>query len=186
VGHLLGETTGTLHGGTYLVQVADVTRIRPEVGNTAAVSSGLDLNKNGLVQVSDITSMRAYIGLLSLRNITIPPAGSSEEGEGGSDPSGLFLLPAIETKGDEQSIALPRGDDFLLPRSASISSRLTSWVFTVSPINETARIDLSNDDSVATGGISRWRQSFGLDEAMVDKVFGEDNWSRRAFRRRNR
>jgi len=193
VGHLLGETTGTLHGGAYLVQVADVTRIRPEVGNTAAVSSALDLNKNGLVQVSDITSMRAYIGLLSLRNITIPPAGSSEEGEGGFDASGLFLLPAIETKGDGQAIALPRGDDFLLPRSASISSRLTSWVFTVSPINETARIDLSkdardlsNDDSVATGGISRWRQSFGLDEAMVDKVFEEDNWSRRAFRRRNR
>jgi hypothetical protein len=82
LGHLLGETTGTLSSGSYIVQVADVLKIRPEVGSTANVSSILDINKNGLIQVSDILAFRTDVGLLSLRNITIPAAGSGSEGEG--------------------------------------------------------------------------------------------------------
>ena len=186
VGHLLGETTGTLNGGAYLVQVADVTRIRTEVGNTAAVSSALDLNKNGLVQVSDITSMRAYIGLLSLRNITIPPAGSSEEGEGGSDLSGRYVLPIIEMKRNVEGNALSREVGFLLPHPTAIAVRLASWDFTVSPINEAARTDLSNGGGLATEEDSRWRSSVDLDEVCVDQVFEGDMWGGRALRRRNR
>lgn len=82
LGHLRGETTGTLSSGSYIVQVADVLKIRPEVGSTANVSSILDINKNGLIQVSDILAFRTDVGLLSLRNITIPAAGSGSEGEG--------------------------------------------------------------------------------------------------------
>jgi hypothetical protein len=82
IGHLFGETTGTLTGGAYLVQTADVVRIRPQVGNSATVSNVLDINKNGLIQISDITGFRAQVGVLSLRNITIPEAGSGSEGEG--------------------------------------------------------------------------------------------------------
>ena len=82
IGHLFGETTGTLTGGAYLVQTADVVRIRPQVGNSATVSNVLDINKNALIQISDITGFRAQVGVLSLRNITIPEAGSGSEGEG--------------------------------------------------------------------------------------------------------
>jgi hypothetical protein len=82
IGHLFGETTGTLTGGAYLVQTADVVRIRPQVGNSATVSNVLDINKNGLIQISDITGFRTQVGVLSLRNITIPEAGSGSEGEG--------------------------------------------------------------------------------------------------------
>jgi len=82
IGHLFGETTGTLTGGAYVVQTADVVRIRPQVGNSATVSNVLDINKNGLIQISDITGFRAQVGVLSLRNITIPEAGSGSEGEG--------------------------------------------------------------------------------------------------------
>jgi len=82
IGHLLGETTGTLSGGSYVVQVADVLKIRPDVGSPANVSNILDINKNGLIQVSDILAFRTDVGSLSLRNITIPAAGSGSEGEG--------------------------------------------------------------------------------------------------------
>jgi hypothetical protein len=93
LGHLLGETTGTLSSGSYIVQVMDVTKIRPEVGSTANVSNVLDINKNGLIQVSDILSFRSSVGLLSLRNITIPAAGSGSEGEG----YGRFSIPSPMT-----------------------------------------------------------------------------------------
>jgi hypothetical protein len=83
IGHLLGETTGTLTDGVYIVQVADITLIRPSVGSLANVASVVDVDKSGIVQVADITSFRSQVGLLSLRNITIPAdTGSRGDGSG--------------------------------------------------------------------------------------------------------
>ena len=82
IGHLLGETTGLSQKDNYIVQVADVAKIRSEVGKTATVGSPLDINKNGIIQVSDITGFRTSVGSLILSNLTIPPQGSLAEGEG--------------------------------------------------------------------------------------------------------
>ena len=111
LGHLLGETTGTLSGGSYVVQVADVLKIRPDVGSPANVSNILDINKNGLIQVSDILAFRTDVGLLSLRNITIPAAGSGSEGEGYGRFSLLAPSPnfgSTEKLGTNQLIIAPR------------------------------------------------------------------------------
>jgi hypothetical protein len=81
IGHLLGETTGLSQQDNYIVQVADVAKIRSEVGKTATVGSPLDINKNGIIQVSDITGFRTSVGSLVLSNLTIPPQGSLAEGE---------------------------------------------------------------------------------------------------------
>ena len=82
IGHLLGETTGLSQQNTYVVQVADVVKIRPEVGKATTVGSPLDINKNGIIQISDITAFRTSVGSLALSNLTIPPKGSVAEGEG--------------------------------------------------------------------------------------------------------
>jgi hypothetical protein len=82
IGHLLGETTGLSQQDTYVVQVADVAKVRPDVGKAATVGSPLDINKNGMIQISDITAFRPSVGSLVLSNLTIPPRGSVAEGEG--------------------------------------------------------------------------------------------------------
>jgi len=89
IGHLYGETNGTLTDGSFLVQIADINVIRPGVGSIAPVTSRIDLNKNGLVQVSDILLMRSFVGIGILRNITIPASGSDAEGEGNSQSNSL-------------------------------------------------------------------------------------------------
>jgi hypothetical protein len=108
VGHLFGETNGTLSGGVYSVSVADVTRIRPAVGTLAPVSSVLDINKNGSIQVSDITAMRSFVGVGQLRNITIPASGSGSEGEGGGGgqgaPTPLPELPSVGVPARTESL----------------------------------------------------------------------------------
>ena len=117
LGHLLGETTGTLSSGSYVVQVADVAKIRPEVGSTANVSNILDINKNGLIQVSDILTFRSSVGLLSLRNITIPAAGSGSEGEG----YGRFSIPS--------PMAPVGGMDKFVSTNLAIAPRWTGRVY---------------------------------------------------------
>jgi hypothetical protein len=117
LGHLLGETTGTLSSGSYIVQVMDVTKIRPEVGSTANASNVLDINKNGLIQVSDILSFRSSVGLLSLRNITIPAAGSGSEGEG----YGRFSIPSPMTP--------VGGMDKLVSTNLAIAPRWTGRIY---------------------------------------------------------
>jgi hypothetical protein len=114
IGHLLGETTGTLSTGVYVVQVADLTPIRSAVGTTALVSSAIDLNKNGLIQVNDITAMRARVGVGQLRNITIPPAGSGGEGEGGLGGNGWMQQAPLP----EASTSASRGQVRIEPRLA--------------------------------------------------------------------
>lgn len=119
VGHLLGELTGVSSGNRYLLQMADVMAIQPKVGSLANASNRFDVNKNGLVQLSDLSLVRSMVGLGILRNITIPAAGSGAEGEG--VPSAWTSahaspLPAITT-------------NQILP--LTIGVRMTSEVFTV-------------------------------------------------------
>jgi hypothetical protein len=122
IGHLLGETTGTLSTGVYVVQVADLTPIRSAVGTTALVSSAIDLNKNGLIQVNDITAMRARVGVGQLRNITIPPAGSGSEGEGSVLPNAMMLL------SPDSMLAVTE-------RPRTIEPRLTNRIYDVQPLD---------------------------------------------------
>jgi hypothetical protein len=91
LGHLLGEVNGAAVGGasgSLQVTNADITAMRPLVGTNAAVTSAADITKNGLVQNSDITQIRNGVGVRQLRLITIPAAGSGNEGTGNGGGSG--------------------------------------------------------------------------------------------------
>ncbi len=70
VGHVLGETTGQVGGG-YTVMFEDVTAIRNASGQNVDAGSEFDIDKNGIVNFSDISIMRSNIGT-QLTNITIP------------------------------------------------------------------------------------------------------------------
>lgn len=138
VGHLLGETTGTLSSGSYLVQIADINLIRPEVGTSAVVSSVVDITKNGLIQISDITAMRAAVGQGQLRNITIPPAGSGGEGEGG-----------LGGNSSMQQAPLPEASTPTSPSQVRIEPRLAQHRYDVLPWDVvTAVVPMSNSVSM--------------------------------------
>ncbi|MFN7731501.1 MAG: hypothetical protein ACK5OB_06340 [Pirellula sp.] len=129
LGHLLGELTGVFSSNRYLLQMADVLAIQPKVGSLANASSRFDINKNGLVQLSDLSLVRSMVGLGILRNITIPAAGSGSEGEGVQSawPSTVampFVAIATETL------------------SPTIGARITSEIFTVEPELEQSRNEL--------------------------------------------
>jgi hypothetical protein len=68
----------------------------------------LDINKNGLIQVSDITAMRSFVGVGQLRNITIPASGSGSEGEGSGggqgSPTPVPELPSVVIVGRTESL----------------------------------------------------------------------------------
>ena len=71
-----GEINGTLLGGNYFVQNADLTAALP-VSGVGSVSSIRDVDKNGFILNSDFIVIRlGIIGGLALRNITIPATGS--------------------------------------------------------------------------------------------------------------
>ena len=81
LGHLLGEMNGDSFGGAYFVNNADLTRVLPLGGGIASVSNIRDVDKNRFVLNSDGIAIRSsLIAGNSLRNITIPIAGSSAEG----------------------------------------------------------------------------------------------------------
>lgn len=92
LGHLRGEVTG-VQSGQYIVNNTDAAAIASRVsGNNVPVTSIYDLDKNGRVLNADIGAMSAGIGILRLRNITIPAAaagrfgpGSSGDGQSGDD-----------------------------------------------------------------------------------------------------
>jgi hypothetical protein len=131
LGHLLGELTGVSSGNRYLLQMADVLAIQPRVGSLANASSRFDVNKNGLVQLSDLSMIRSMVGLGILRNITIPAAGSGAEGEGVrfAWPS-TAVMPIVATATET--------------RHPTIGARWTSEVFTVDPQREPNRKVLSD------------------------------------------
>ena len=93
LGHLQGEINGQTLGGAYFVNNADLSAALP-VGQIATVGNTRDVDKNGFVLNADFIVVRSGIinGLL-LRNITIPMAGSADEGSGTGNrpriPTGL-------------------------------------------------------------------------------------------------
>ena len=82
VGHLRGEIDGEIVAGAYFVSNADLTAVLP-VGQLASVNNVRDVDKDRFVLNADLVAVRAGITSGSiLRNITIPAAGSVEEGGG--------------------------------------------------------------------------------------------------------
>jgi hypothetical protein len=81
-GHLLGETTGSVEGTAFRVRGTDVAPLVALInpGVSVPVDDIYDLNKDGRVRGSDSSASYPALGRL-LTRITIPPAGSSEEGE---------------------------------------------------------------------------------------------------------
>lgn len=88
IGHLTGETTGA-ENGLFTVTFADIGLVRMSVGTAVGVGSNSDIDKDGLVSFADIAATRNNVGQI-LPAISIPPAGSSGDGEG-SVP--LFAFP---------------------------------------------------------------------------------------------
>lgn len=80
LGHLMGETNGSIEGGGFLVRTLDVSAIANAIGNQTTVTSILDLNKDGFVRTLDAGLASSSIGR-RLTQIVAPPEGSSEEGE---------------------------------------------------------------------------------------------------------
>ncbi len=96
LGHLRGEINGQTIGGAYFVNNADLTAALP-VGQAATVGNTRDVDKNGFVLNADFIIIRlGIINGLVLQNITIPVAGSANEGAFGMRPSaGMSPLPPI-------------------------------------------------------------------------------------------
>ena len=116
IGHLQGEVNGLAVGGTsgtLQVTNADVAGVRPSIGTNAMVTSVADINKNGLVQNSDVTEVRNGVGIRQLRLITIPVAGSGQEGTGNGGTGNGATGPGI-----------PFG-----PRIPTITYRGQSWTY---------------------------------------------------------
>lgn len=90
LGHLRGEVTGA-QAGQYIVNNTDASAIATRVsGTNVPITSIYDLDKNARVLNSDIGAMSAGIGVLRLRNITIPASASGMFG-GGSVGGGRSL-----------------------------------------------------------------------------------------------
>jgi hypothetical protein len=81
LGHLLGETNGAIESGSFTVRTQDVGLLVAEIGKAAPVTSRFDINKDGLIRTLDAGLSAGQIGR-RLTQITIPPAGSGDEGEG--------------------------------------------------------------------------------------------------------
>ena len=161
IGHLYGEVNGTVSGGVFSISIGDATAIRPHVGFAAPVTSPYDLNKNGSVSIGDITGMRPRVGLATLRAITIPPAGSGEEGEGGTGgiPSStpVVALPKIELSPD-RAISQP----------SEIRSRLTDEVFDV---------PLPANGMQGVADATPWQPIRSANDLMTDSASPQDKLS---------
>jgi hypothetical protein len=82
LGHLRGEVTG-VQAGQYIVNNSDALAIANAVSGTAVPASNIyDLDKNTRVLNADIAAMSPFIGVLRLRNITIPASASGMFGGG--------------------------------------------------------------------------------------------------------
>lgn len=81
LGHLQGELNGQILGNAYIVSNADLVMVRPLAGGVRPVTDIRDLDKNRVVSNADGVAIRnAIVAGYMLRNITIPVAGSSDEG----------------------------------------------------------------------------------------------------------
>ena len=85
LGHLRGEVTG-VQSGQYIVNNTDAAAIAARVsGNNVPVTNIYDLDKNSRVLNADIGAMSPGIGVLRLRNITIPASTAGKFGAGSGD-----------------------------------------------------------------------------------------------------
>lgn len=82
LGHLRGEVTGA-QSGQYIVNNTDAAAIAAQVsGTNVPVTNIYDLDKNSRVLNADIGAMAPGIGVLRLRNITIPASAARSFGSG--------------------------------------------------------------------------------------------------------
>jgi hypothetical protein len=186
LGHLFGETTGTLTNGSFVVQVADVLRIRPAVGSPVGVTSVLDINKNGVVQINDITAFRSQVGVLVLRAITIPASsgtggggggggGSGGEGEFSEEPSqrpgklaGQFPLSRLSAKGLDETGSIASSEGLNRERPLVVASNSTPLLSTM----ETASSNTgSRSVRSAQSANSDQEKSRSVETKEVDRVF---------------
>ncbi len=78
LGHLHGEVNGAVQGGGFFVTTQDFAAVNPL--GAASVGDVRDLDKSRFVTTQDLTAVRLSINAVrSLRAITIPPRGSSNE-----------------------------------------------------------------------------------------------------------
>ncbi len=96
LGNLQGELNGQVLANAFFVSNADLTAVNP-IGSVATVSERRDIDKNRFVLNSDGVLIRNSINAgLALRLITIPAAGSADEGRvgGSTGSSGTTLFAA--------------------------------------------------------------------------------------------
>jgi subtilisin family serine protease len=160
LGHLYGEVNGLVSNGVLSISIGDVTALRPNVGFSATVTSPFDLDKNGTVSIGDITGMRPRVGVGSLRVITIPPSGSSAEGEGmmAAPPIPSPTL-ASQTSDDPRSLAIPatreirgRWTDqvFMVPQPLPAAASATTAMQAAASVRDGEDPGVSDTDPVLT------------------------------------
>ena len=168
IGHLYGEVNGVVSGGVFSVSIGDATAIRPNVGFAAPVTSPFDLDKSGSVSIGDITGMRPRVGIANLRVITIPPAGSTEEGE-----SGFGGIPSFTP-----IIALPNTElssDRAISQPSEIQSRLTDQVFD---------LPLPANGMQVVADTTPWQTTRSANDLLTDSASPQDMLSLDEFFRR--
>ncbi len=93
LGHALGDVDYSASG--YRVSTGDVSMTRAAVGNTiVSVSDARDIDKDRRISTNDVSFLRSRVSnTVLLRNITVPAAGSADEGEGGLAASTQLAKP---------------------------------------------------------------------------------------------
>lgn len=71
LGHLAGKVLSSSSDGIFTVSFADLTAVRQRIGQLVEAGESADLDKNGLVQFTDLNFARGQVGL-ELQSITIP------------------------------------------------------------------------------------------------------------------
>ncbi|MFN7876166.1 MAG: Ig-like domain-containing protein [Pirellula sp.] len=125
LGHLRGEVTG-VQSGQYIVNNTDAAAIATRVSGTSVpVTNIYDLDKNGRVLNADIGAMSAGIGVLRLRNITIPASaagrfgpGSAGDGQSGDDDKSSKGSSSGKIGGESSKGYLNSFDQFFMDFSA--------------------------------------------------------------------
>ncbi len=122
LGHLLAELNGDLAGAAYFVNNADLIMIRP-IGAVATVTNIRDVDKNGFVLNADgIVIRSSLIAGKSLRNITIPIAGSASEGTNNGNRDGNAFLGGFSAPllGDRREFGLGPRHEFRTAQGAML------------------------------------------------------------------
>jgi ELWxxDGT repeat protein len=107
-GHLQGEVNGQVIGGAFFVTTQDQSAVLPL--GIATVGVARDLDKNGFITTQDLTAVRTSISAgRTLRVITIPPAGSANEGTAGGGQN-LVAGNSFSSDGNARMVAEGEGN----------------------------------------------------------------------------